>query len=418
MVAAAATVAAGVTIHEQDGALGTATPPFVADWFPQLDALALVSALALIAGCAIAPRLLRAGLPPVAFGIGAYGLALGLGLALNVARIGTAGWTAVFDVARGGEAGNEYLPGLPSIGYGVRFYLDRFAELVPSQPVHVAGHPPGPLLLVHLLGIRTAGGLAGLCVGAGALSAPLTYLIGRTLRSEREARIGALLLAFSPVVLLFGVTSFDYLYCALGAGSAALLIARRPSLRAAGAIALAIAAFFSWALLGVAAWAALVVGRRDGARAGVLLAAGSAAAVVALDVALVAGSGYDPIGTLRSTEAVYRHSLASVRPYAFWVLGSPVAWGLMLGVPIAAAGLRAALRDDHAAVALAAVLAVAALAGFTKAETERIWLIFVPLACVAAAPVIAHHAPAKLVTLLALLGVQALLVEVLFQTVW
>ena len=43
----------------------------------------------------------------------------------------------------------------------------------------------------------------------------------------------------------------------------------------------------------------------------------------------------------------------------------------------------------HAAVALAVVVVVAAVAGFTKAETERIWLFLVPLACVAAAPAIA-----------------------------
>ena len=56
--------------------------------------------------------------------------------------------------------------------------------------------------------------------------------------------------------------------------------------------------------------------------------------------ALAAAYGYDPIGALRATEHVYRHSVASVRPYAFWVIGSPVAWGVMLGLPIAAAALR------------------------------------------------------------------------------
>ena len=53
------------------------------------------------------------------------------------------------------EAGNEYLPGLPALSYGTHFYLDRFAELVPSLPVNVAGHPPAPLLLLHALGLTT-----------------------------------------------------------------------------------------------------------------------------------------------------------------------------------------------------------------------------------------------------------------------
>ena len=98
------------------------------------------------------------------------------------------------------------------------------------------------------------------------------------------------------------------------------------------------------------------------------------AACLVVNGALAAAYGYDPIGALRATEGVYRHSVASVRPYAFWVIGSPVAWGVMLGLPIAAAALRSLARREDAAIALAVVVIVAAAAGFTKAETERIWL--------------------------------------------
>jgi methylthioxylose transferase len=418
MIVAAATVVTGLAIRAAGGELGAATPPFVASWSPRFEPLAIVAAAVLIAGCAAGPRLLADSVGPPAFAAGAYALALALGLALNAARGGPAAWSAVFDLEPAHEGANEYLAGLPSIGYGARFYLDRFAELVPAQPVHVAGHPPGPLLLIDLLGIRTAEGLAALCIGVGATAAPLTYLAGRGLRSEREARIAALALAVSPVVLLFGVTSFDYVFCALCAACAALLLARSLAVRAAGAAALAVAAFFSWALLAVGAWAVLVAVRRDGVRAGLALAAGCTLAVVAFNAALAAVYGYDPIGTLTATEAVYRHSVAAIRPYAFWVLGSPVAWGVMLGLPVAAAALRAAVRGDDAAVALAAVIAVAALAGFTKAETERIWLIFVPLACLAAAPVLAALSRSALVRVVGLLAAQALTVELLFQTIW
>jgi methylthioxylose transferase len=406
---AAATVAAGLTLGR--ARLGVATPPFVADWAPRLHPLATVSVLVLAAGCAGAPRLLDHRIRPAAFAGGVWALALALGLALNAARLGTTGWSAVFDLRRGGEALNEYLPGLPAIGYGVRFYLDRFAELVPSQPVNVAGHPPGPLLLVHALGIRSAGGLAELCIGAGSLTAPLTYSLARALHGDRTARVAALLVAFSPAVLLDGVTSFDYVFAALGTGAAALLVARRTQ----GGPALAVAAFFSWALLAVAAWAALVVWRRDGARDAVRLAVASAVAVLALNGALAGVYGYDPLGTLRATHAVYEHGIASTRPYAYWLIGSLVAWGVMLGPPIAAAALRGALRRDAAAVALAAVLLVAAAGGYTKAETERIWLFLVPLACVAAAPALADR---RLRLVLAALVAQALAVEALFATVW
>jgi hypothetical protein len=408
MVAAIATVAIGLALGRDR--LGVATPPFVADWSPPLDPLAAVSIVVLAAGCAVAPRLL--GLRPAAFVAALWGLALALGLALNVARLGTAGWSAVFDLRRGGEAVNEYLPGLPAIGYGVRFYLDRFAELVPSQPVNVAGHPPGPLLLIHALGIRSAGGLAALCISAGSFTAPLTYALARALQPERTARIAGLLVAFSPVVLLDGVTSFDYVFAALGTGAAALLVRRRA---VAGGLALAVATLFSWALLGVAAWAALVVALRSGARAALIVALGCGAATVGLAAVMAGVWGYDPLGTVRATAAVYDHSIASRRPYWYWVCGSVVAWGVMLGPPIAAAGLRGARRADAPAVALVAVLAVAALAGFTKAETERIWLFLVPFACTAAAPLIANG---SLRRTLALLAVQALIVGALFATVW
>jgi hypothetical protein len=60
----------------------------------------------------------------------------------------------------------------------------------------------------------------------------------------------------------------------------------------------------------------------------------------------------------------------------------------MLGLPIAAAALRFATRGDDAAIALAVLIAIAAVGGFSKAEAERIWLFLAPLACVAAAPAI------------------------------
>jgi methylthioxylose transferase len=414
---AAATVVAGVLIRHLHGGLGTATPPFVMVWGPRAHPLALASLVVGALAVALAPRLVTAADRPASFAARVLALALGLGLALNVARAGTRGWDAIFDLRPGGsfEAANEYLPGLPALSYGTRFYLDRFAELVPSMPVNVAGHPPGPLLLLHATGITSAAGVAALCIGVGALGAPLTYALGRVLGAERDARTAAVLFACSPLTLLFGVTSFDYLFATCGLAAACLLAGRSNATRALGAVALAAATLFSWALLAVGAWAAVLAWRRRGPLAAAMLAAACAAAWLALNGALAVASGYDPIGTLQATDHVYRHSVATVRPYAFWALGSPVAWGVMLGLPIAAAALRAVGRGSDAAVALAVVVLVAAVAGFTKAETERIWLFLVPLACVAAAP---HIAPRRLTAAVAVLVAQALAVEVLFDTIW
>jgi hypothetical protein len=171
----------------------------------------------------------------------------------------------------------------------------------------------------------------------------------------------------------------------------------------------------SWALLGVGAWAAIVAWRREGWRTAVVLAAACGLAALLLDAGLAVATGYDPIGALQATEQVYRNSLASRRPYVFWLFGSPVAWGVMTGVPIIAAALAGIAARRAEAIALAAIVVVAAVGGFTKAETERIWLFMVPLACVAAAPWVRAE---RLRPVLVLLAAQTLVVELLFETVW
>jgi hypothetical protein len=415
---AAVTVAAGLTIHHLTGRLGTAAPPFVAGWDPRAELVpALLAAAASAAAVALAPRLVAARVSPWRFDLLLFLAALAVGLAVGAARDGTHGWWAIFDLGPRGsfEARNEYLPGLPALSYGVGFYLDRFAELVASQPVNVAGHPPGPLLLAHVLGLRTAPALAALCIGAAAACAPLAHRLGRTLHGERAGRVAGALCALCPLVLLFGVTSFDAVFAACGTATAGLLVARSAPMRLAGAAALALSAFLSWALLGVGAWAAVVVWRRDSARAALLLAAACGLALVAFNGVLAAATGYDPVGTLRATEQVYRDSVAQRRPLWFWAVGSPVAWGVMLGPPIALRALRAATSARAAGLATATVVVVAAGGGFTKAETERIWLFLAPLACVAAAPFVRAH---RLPLVLAVLAAQALAVQLLLGTVW
>ncbi len=415
------TVAAGTLIRQTRGGLGTATPPFVADYLPDAQLpWALLAAAGAVAAAWAAGRLTRPGLalPAPAWLAALTLLALAPGLALGAARNGPLGWREIFLLTDGGsfEAKNEYLPGLAALRYGPRFFLDRFAELVPSLPVNVAGHPPGLLLALHALGITGAGGLAALCIGAAAATPALTWLLARALGLPvAHARMAGVLAALSPMLLLFGITSADAVFMALGTAAAALLVAPRLALRAAGCAALAVVTLFSWALLAIGAWAALAVLVREGPRRALALAVGCGLAVVTLDGALAATTGWDPVGTLRATEAYYRNSVASRRPYAFWLVGSPVAFAVALGLPIAAGVLLAAQRRAPAAVALVAVVAVASLAGFTKAETERIWLPFVPLACVAAAGVLG---PARLRLAAPFLAAQSVVVVLLFQTIW
>jgi hypothetical protein len=320
----------------------------------------------------------------------------------------------VFDPASF-EGPNEYLPALTALRYGPGFFLDRFAELVPALPVHAAGHPPGLLLVMDTFGITTPGRLAALCIVGGALVAPLAYAVGRQVLDERQARLAGLLAATAPSLLLFGATSADALYASLGLLAAWPLASQRPATRIAGAVVLALASLFAWSLLAIGAWAALLAWRRDGFRAMLVLGLTCAAALLALHGAFAALTGFDPIGTLRATEQVYRFGIAGERPYWFWLPGSPTAFLLMLGLPVAWLALRGLVRADDAAVAIFAVIAIAAVAGFTKAEVERIWLCFAPLVCIAAAGALQER---HLRPVIALLGVHALAWEVLWNTVW
>ena len=172
------------------------------------------------------------------------------------------------------------------------------------------------LLTLYALGISSPGGMAALCIGVGALSVPLAYPLGHRLLDERRARVATLLLAFAPGALIFGATSADAVYLTLGLLAAWPLTARR--WRPLGAATLAVASLFSWSLLAVGAWAAVIVWRREGLRAALALAALCAIALLAFYAALFALTGFDPIGTLRATEDVYRAGIASLRPYSYW----------------------------------------------------------------------------------------------------
>jgi hypothetical protein len=392
--------------------LGLPYPPFVGRWDPRVTAWAVVAAVVLGAAAWLAPRTLA--LQPLAFAGVLLGITLVARLALGASSSGTEQWSRVFDPA-GFEGPNEYLPALSALRYGAGFFLDRFAELVPALPVHAAGHPPGLLLVMHALSVDTPGELAALCIGAGALVAPLTYAVGRTVLDERAARLAGLLCALAPSVLLFGATSADAVFATLGLLAAWPLCSPRWPVRALGAVLLAAASLFAWSLLGIGAWAALLALRRRGWRDALRLSALCGAVLLAVHGALAGATGFDPIGTLQTTESVYRFGIADRRPYAYWMLGSPAAFLLMLGVPITWFALKALVARQDLAVAVFVVIAVAAVAGFTKAEVERIWLFLAPLVCLAAA---ARLRPRLLRPVLGLLGAQALAWEIAWNTVW
>ena len=409
----AATIGVGLALHASGTTLGAALPPFNASWQPDAAPHALVAVASLAAAVVAAPRLLVRPRSPVAFAAVVLGLGLALRLALGAARDGTERWSAVF--GSNVEAHNEYLPALVALDPGLGRFLDRFAEVALTLPIHPSAHPPGVLVTMHWLGVDGAGGAAALAIVGGALTIPLAYALARQLLDEQRARLATLLVLLAPSTLLYGVTSFDALFAALGTLAAALLVSRRRLARAAGGPALAIASFFSFALLAVGAWAVVVAALRRGLRPALRLAAWCAGGLAAFYVLLHAATGFDPIGTVQAAADAYAVGISGARPLAYWLFGSPVAFLVAMGLPLAWYALRALGRGDATALALAAVVGIAALLGFTKGETERIWLFMVPLAAVAAASVMPLN---RLRPVFGALAAQALAVELLLWTIW
>jgi hypothetical protein len=395
---------------------GAPAQPLVVFLRPALSTWALPAATVLGACLYAGFRLARGDLRLGAAGFAVAGFALTLltRLALNVFRGGPGALDQPFVVGRLGEGRTEFLPALPFLDGGVGHFLSHFTEISPHLPIQAQGHPPGLLLAMHYLGIDTAAGLAALTIVVGALATPLLYLLGRELADEAQARAATLLFVFVPTSLLYGATSADALFATLGVLAAVGLLARRPANRLLGAGALALATFFSYALLAVGAWAALVRRRRDGIRPALRLVALCAVVLVVAFVVLDLLTGFDLIAAIRATDDRYREGVARLRPYAFWFFGSPAAFVLMLG-PIAWFAARSLARKEASAVALAIVIGVSVIAGYTKAETERIWIFLVPFACLAAA----RSLPRRwLGPVLVGATAQAVLIEIFLATKW
>jgi hypothetical protein len=408
------TLAVGLVAKAAGADWGTPAQPLTVFLRPALSTWALPAALVLAAALLAATRLHRAAVGPAAFAAATFALTLATRLALNVFRGGPGALDQVFVVAPKGEGRTEFLPALGFVDHGVGHFLSHFTEISPKLPIQAQGHPPGLLLTMHYLGIDTAGGLAALTIVVGALATPLLYLLGREIASEAEARAAALLFVFVPTSLLYGATSGDALFATLGVLAAVGLLARRPARRVLGAAALALAVFFSYALLAVGAWAAVVRWRREGIGAALRLAALCFAVLLVAFLALDLLTGFDLVAAIRATDDRYREGIARLRPYAFWFFGSPAAFVLLLG-PVAWFAGRSLATKEPAALGLAAVIAVSVLAGYTKAETERIWLFLVPFACLAAARSLpARRLPIVLVAATA----QAILIETFLFTKW
>ena len=270
-------------------------------------------------------------------------------------------------------------------------YVSRIPFAAPDNwPIHVAGHPPGALLVFVMLDRVGLGGdlAAGVVVTlVAATTAPAVLTTMRTLGAEQAARRAAPFLVLGPAAVFMAVSA-DALFGAVAAwGLAALAIAtsqrRRPAVIGWAALAGVLLGYtvmmsYGLPLLGLLALAILYRAR---SWLPLPIAIVSASAVV---LAFAAGGFYawDAYPVLQER---YWDGLASDRPAAYWMWGNLAALAFSAG-PALGAGLGALAvlrRRAEPTVALLAGAAVAAivvadLSRLSKAEVERIWLPFIP----------------------------------------
>lgn len=301
--------------------------------------------------------------------------------------------------------------------------VDAVAPPEPTAPLAVAGQRamerevhrarvrrrPFP---DHLLHPWTPGALSLLLIVASGLAAwPIHALARNWLPSAEAASLAALAWLLVPARTLFTPSLDQALPCLL---AVALLLAARGAWRGIrGALPAALAGFtlavccltsFGYlAAVPLVACAGLQPrAPGDGALRGVLTRmradaaawvfplAGLGAGLVASVAAFSALTGFDLATTFETALATHHEMAVASRSYAVWLRWNPWDFALLLGpalLALAAAALVRRGRLEVVAPGYWLLLAALWLSGNVRGEVGRIWLMFMPLACILAASV-------------------------------
>lgn len=358
-------------------------PPLLAQWLPHAGpgtpVAVAVAVLVVARGPDLAQRLRWRPLLGSAY---AAAVVWTLGLAL------VDGWRR--GVVERLSSSQEYLHDVPRVT-DIGAMLRTFDQLIlTDQPghwtTHVGAHPPGALLsyvVLDRLGLGGGGASGVVTVLVGASAGVAVAVAVRALADEATARRMLPFAVLFPGAVWVGVSA-DGMFAAVLAWGVALLAvgatgrgARADAAAVMGGVLLAWALHLSYGLvLGGLVALAVAVTRRW--RAAGLAVLGAGAVVLAFVL-----SGFWWGTGLARTTVIYAASIASTRPYAYFVWANLAAVAFAAG-PAAIAGIRRAVASPRAlplgalllaAGGLAALLA-ADLSGLSKAEVERIWLPF------------------------------------------
>ena len=277
------------------------------------------------------------------------------------------------------------MPGVTDVPATLRGFTARILDFQPdSWTTHVAGHPPGALLVfvgLDRIGLGGGGWAALVCVLVGASVAVSVPVTVRLLGGEEAARAAVPFLVLFPGAVWMGVSA-DGLFTGVTAAGIAVLAASTTregiagkGLAALAGLVLGFGCYLSYGLVLMAlpALAVLVAARRLAPL--VWAAAGAVTVVAAFTLA-----GFWWLDGYHTLVDRYYQGIASDRPYRYWVWANLACLTLSAGPAMAAVLRRLAVSrfPGHFVLpgAAAAAIVVADLSGMSKAEVERIWLPF------------------------------------------
>lgn len=346
------------------------------------------------------------------------------------------------------DHGTEYLESarkIDDVGEMLRVYVSRIPLDAPGHwAVHLAGHPPGAVLMfigLDRLGLG-AWQVAGPIVVAVAATTPVAVAVTLDRLGARDAARRALpFLVVGPSAVIAAVSADAVFAATVAWGMAALAAALRAGGGRRWLLAVVAGLLLGWCVMesyGLVLAGLLAVGVLLAARAtwAERVRVAGVAALVALGVVLTfAALGFAWWEAFPVLHDRYwaPGDVASRRPAWYWVVGNLGAlvicagFALPAGVAAAsrpvvrlvtAAGRASAAAWERAVGPLVAagvgMVAVADLSLMSKAEVERIWLPFVPWMLLGTLWLPERWRRPALVGQ----GVLALLVQHLVRTVW
>ena len=371
---------AGNRLTARHPAVKLGAGPFVGSWDLRLS-LMIIPAIVIAAGAVVA-------LPRAAESLGprrAIAATVILAIAFVVALAASDGWSALIrsvidkteyfaDVAKARPAGD---------------YLRTFLDRQKYYSVHVRGHPPGfPLLLLFMrwLHLGSAWWAAGLSfAGVGAAVAGIGFTVHR-LAGPTAFRRSLPFLALAPYAVWQG-TSADAFFAGVIASGIALLVGSMTTrdwrvevaTGLLGGLLLGWSCFLTFGAVTMLPLVVALTWRTRRIRWAVPAVAGFASVF-----AVFAAFDYWWFDGLSNTRMFYAAGTAKFRPAFYFFFANIAVLAIALG-PAAIAGLTRLTRGAAATIVVGALACVllADASGLSKAETERIWLPYMPWIAVA-----------------------------------